>query len=370
MIEPSMEDILDLIGKTLDDTTDAKDKFREFLLKDKWHPEHFEAWIEECTRKGDRSHKVWYNALQDVVVSIGSRLGFDVEFGRYSGSREEIPFDGMWRRPSGEAVLIEVKASGWPVTSVGQLGEYVEQYTESTGADEASVFGLYVVGDSEVQHLIDQIKGGRFRNRLRLISFENLVDLWCLKNDLDEIGGEDAGAARVQTILLPIESVDVGNFVRLMREIAELKRAEDEEEKPEEPLAPTEPEAVTAEPWEKSELFTFFRRNTHWQKACLTVLALADEDQIPSNRLLRLAARVAEAHIPSISGKTLKSTAGVRAGFKMRRGNKEDFIVAKWGFDGTQWMNSYWIKPQYKEWIREWVSAQGLSIPPTTTDVQ
>jgi len=205
---------------------------------------------------------------------------------------------------------------------------------------------------------------------LRLISFKDLVDLWRLKTDLDEIGGEDAGAARVQSILLPIESVDVGNFVRLMLEMTELKRAEEEEEKPEEPVAPSEPKVVTAEPWEKEELSTFFRRNTHWQNACLTVLALTDEDRIPSNRLLRLAARVAETHIPPISGKTLKSTAGVRAGFKMRRGNKEDFVGSKWDFDGTRWLNFYWIKPQYKDWIGEWISAQGLTIPPTTPDME
>lgn len=135
-------------------------------------------------------------------------------------------------------------------------------------------------------------------------------------------------------------------------------------------LAPTEPLVAPTEPWEKSELFTFFRRNTHWQNACLTVLALADEERIAINRLLRLAAKVAEAHFAPIAGKSLKSIAAVRAGFTMRRGNKEDFIGRKWHSDGTQGMNFYWIKPQHKEWIREWVLAQGFTIPPATTDVE
>lgn len=364
MVEPSMEDILDLVNWDLDDRTDTRDRFREFLLKDKWQPEHFETWMGECVSKGDTSHKVWYNALQDVAVAIGDHLGFDVEFGLYSGSKQEIAFDGLWRRVSGEVILLEVKASGWPVTSVGQLGQYVDKYVESQEVDEASVFGLYVVGSSDVQHLIDQIKGGRYRNRLRLISFEDLIALWRLKSDLDTITDKDTSATRVQSILLPIESVNVGNFVRLMLEIAELKSAATVDEPP---VQPTEP---TAEPWEKAELFPFFQGNTDWQNACLTVLSLTDEEQISSNRLLRLAAKIAEVHFPSVADQPLKNVAGPRAGFKMRRGSKEDFVSSKWDFDGSQWQNFYWLKLQYREWIREWIVSRGFSIPSTTSTTE
>lgn len=359
MVQPSMEDVLDLVNWDLDDKTNTRDRFREFLLKDKWQPEHFEAWMQECVTKGDASHKVWYNALQDVAVAIGDHLGFDVHFGLYSGSKEKIAFDGLWQRASGEAILLEVKASGWPVTSVSQLGQYVDKYIEARGVDEASVFGLYVVGSSDVQHLIDQIRGGKYRNRLRLIAFEDLIALWRLKSDLDTITDKETSATRVQSILLPIESVNVGNFVRLMLEIAELKSAATVE-----PPVETEP---TAEPWEKAELSSFFQGNTDWQNAFLTVLSLTDEERISSNRLLRLVAKVAEVHFPSVADQPLKSLAGPRAGFKMRRGSKEDFIGSKWDFDGSQWQNFYWLKPQYREWIADWVATNGFSIPSTTT---
>lgn len=364
MVEPRMEDVLDLIGCDLSDKGDTKDRFREFLLKDKWQPEHFEEWIKECIEKGDASHRVWYNALQDVVIAIGHRLGFEVEFGRYAGSHDEIAFDGLWRRASGDVLLIEVKASAWPVTSVTQLGQYTKRYAEQTNLGDGQVFGLYVIGDSDVQHLIDQIKGGEYRNQLRLISFQDLVDVWRLKIDVDNVAGKATGADRIQSILLPIESVNVGNFVRLILEIATLKTAEVEETVDE----PPSEQPPRGEPWEKAELYAFFHDNTDWQTACLAALALTEEEQIPSNRLLRLASRVAEAHIPSLSGQTLQSAAGPRAGFKMRRGSREDFIAGRWGTDGAQWMSFYWIKPQYKGWIREWVVAKGLTVPPTTID--
>ncbi len=83
-----------------------------------------------------------------------------------------------------------------------------------------------MIGDSDVQHLVDQIKGGQYRNRLRLISFKDLSDLWQLKVDVEEVAGKDQAAGRIQSVLLPIESVNVGNFVQLILEIAALKTVE------------------------------------------------------------------------------------------------------------------------------------------------
>jgi len=37
--------------------------------------------------------------LQDLINEIGSRLDFEVEFGRYKGVKGEIGFDGLWTTP-------------------------------------------------------------------------------------------------------------------------------------------------------------------------------------------------------------------------------------------------------------------------------
>ncbi len=356
MANLSICDILDLIGNNLDDTTSAKDRFREFLLKDQWQPQDFSDWLRECGEKGSQSERVWYNAMQDIAVAVGRRLGFSVEFGRYSGSTTEIAFDGLWRSKSGAVILVEVKASGWPVSSVGQLGEYVKKYAQSMNAE---VYGLYVIGSSEFQHLIDQIKGGEYRNLLRLIAFEDLLRLWQLKVDLDEVSGQDAAAERIQSIILPMESVNLGNLVRLLLEIAELKTAAvTEEEGP-----PDSETKETVDVWQREELTEFFRNNTDWQNAFLTALVLADEERVFSDRLVKLSARVATKHIPGLSGKELKTFAGVRAGFKMRRGTKEDFIGNDWASDGEKWQSQYWIRPPYKEWILQWVQGRGWDMP-------
>ena len=358
MADISIGDVLSLMGHDLEDGSGSTDRFREFLLKDKWQPDHFETWLTECVTKGNQSERYWYNAMQDIAVALGKRLGFEVEFGRYSGSTSAIAYDGLWRSQSGAVVLVEVKASGWPVTSVGQLGQYVQRYAETT---DEPVYGLYVIGSASYEHLIDQIKGGEYRNRLRLIAFEDLVKLWRLKADLDEVAGRDAASQRIQSILLPIESVDLGNLVRLLLEISELRTAEATEEIPDRVADSAVEEA--REPWEREELLAFFGHNTDWQNAFLAVLALTEEEQVFADRLLGLMNRVANEHIPGLAGKSLRSVAGVRAGFKMRRGRKEDFVGARWTEGGEHAQNVYWLGPPYKEWIRQWVRAKGWDVP-------
>lgn len=360
MAEPTMEDVLDLIGGRLDDAGDAKKRFRAFLLKDKWSPEHFDAWLTECVAKGSASQRQWYSAMQDTAVAVGQRLGFEVEFGRYGGSTNEIAFDGLWRSATGGTILVEVKSSGWPVTSVGQLGDCVKRYAAEH--PEGEVYGLYVVGGVEVQHIIDQIKGGEYRNLLRLISFEDLIKLWRLKADLEEIAGPEEAARRVGGIILPLESVNIGNLVTILLEIAELKTAAAVEEEVGE-VGPERGPSVMGEPWEKDELYRFLADNTGWQNAFLTVLAHLGDDPVTADRVRRLINRVAERHMPALAGKTMTSVAGARAGFKMRRGSKEDFVGDEWTTDGEKSQQAYWLKPPYKAWIREWVGQRGWSIP-------
>ncbi len=50
-------------------------------------------------------------ALQDIVNQVGKRLGFEVEDGRYRGSKNNIGNDGLWLFPSGHYVVIEVKTT-------------------------------------------------------------------------------------------------------------------------------------------------------------------------------------------------------------------------------------------------------------------
>ena len=80
------------------------------------------------------------------MVCLGEKLGFKVTYGRYVGKPKELGYDGLWERPGGECILLEVKSSTWPIGSVGQLGGYMDRLAAETGKGRENVFGLYVIG--------------------------------------------------------------------------------------------------------------------------------------------------------------------------------------------------------------------------------
>jgi hypothetical protein len=351
----SIEDVLMLLGVPLSDADEqAKTRFRRYIAQAKWGSDDYRAWIDECIKKGgrDSASRVYYCALQDIVVSLGKRLGLEVEYGRYSGSQAEPAFDGLWKRASGEVIVLEVKTSPWPVDKVRQLGDYLDELAKQEGWEPASVYGLYAIGPGDYEALITQIRGSEWRNQIRVISFENLLRLIELAEQLDVIGGPHTGAPKVQRILLPVETIDLGDLIDLIMEIAEFRRQEAASEVEEE----AEEGEAEGELWERQELLKYLRDTTTYQKALLGALAGVSEDWISRKQLLHLMGKVAtilpEAQDHEITGYTI---AGARAGLKMRRGNKEDIIEQREG--------RYRLKADYRDIIVDWARAEGLLEP-------
>lgn len=355
MTTAAIEDVLMLLGESLSDKNEeARVRFRRYIAQTKWSPDDYRVWLAECTEKGGRNSdaRIYYNALQDIVVSLGNRLGLEVEYGRYSGSQTEPAFDGLWKRESGEVIVVEVKTSPWPVDKVRQLGDYLGQLAKENGWEPANVYGLYAIGPGDYEALVTQIRGSDWRNQMRLISFENLLRLIELAEQLDAIGGPGTGAAKAQQILLPVETIDVGNLIDLIIEIAEFRRQEAVGEGEEE----TEEGEAAGELWERQDLLDYLRNTTTYQKALLGALASTGGDWISRKQLSYLMAKVAtvlpEAQDHEITGSTI---AGARAGLTMRRGGKEDII--------EQRERRYRLKAEYREIVTDWAKAEGLLEP-------
>lgn len=49
--------------------------------------------------------------LQDVVNELGRRLDYRVEDGEYRGTTNKIGFDGLWRSPNDQTLVVEVKTT-------------------------------------------------------------------------------------------------------------------------------------------------------------------------------------------------------------------------------------------------------------------
>lgn len=355
MTTTSIRDTLMLLGEPLTDKAErSKARFRSFIGQTKWTVDDYRDWLSECSEEGgrDAEGRIYYNALQDIVVSLGKRLGMETEYGRYSGSQHEVAFDGLWKRESGEVIILEVKNSPWPVDKVRQLGDYLARLAAQEGWDPQNVYGLYAIGPGDYEALITQIRGSEWRNQMRLISFENLLRLTELTDQLDAIGGPGTGATKTQRILLPVDTIDVGNLIDLITEIAEFRRQEAVEDSEDE----IEEKGSATALWERSILLDYLGNTTAFQKTLLAALASVKDEWISRKQLLHLMSKVSSI-LPDAKGHEITgyTIAGARAGLKMRRGDKEDII--------EQRAKRYRLREAYREIVTTWADAQGLLEP-------
>ncbi len=358
MIE--IKDILNLLGGELKDDTEYAKRFREFIEQEKWPNEQIKKWLDECITNSSGAHDPYNRAFQDLVISLGKRLGFEIEYGRYVGKSGEDNYDGIWRRENRDTIVLEVKTSTWPIGSVSQLGEYVEKLSKKEAIE--NVFGLYVIGKGDVQPLIEQILGSKYKDRLRLIFYKDLMEILNLKNELEPVIGEKNAIEKVQNILLPIESINVGNIVRLILEIATAKSTVVEEK-----IEEKETEGVSDEgdePWTKAELLSYLKDATPYQRVLLAALVQVDTEPAPKKNVLHLMNEIAKRRPEEGIDKKITGydIAGARAGLKMRRKplGKEDIIESDW--DSSIGDYVYKIKESYKQIVKDWVKSENLWI--------
>jgi len=338
-----------ITGGQLSDSNEAlKARFREVLSED-WDVENYEYWLQECLSSNMNKE------LQDILVSLGAKLGFEIEYGRYTGKQGEIGADGIWKRPTGEVIVLEIKAATWPGPDVSQLANYMSQLAKERKWDSSKVYGLYIVGGQNITSLTAQIKGSHPKD-MRVIKYDDLLRLYQLKLDLDNVSGANVGADRVQKILLPFENIDIGEFISLILEIAEFKQASEEE--PEVEVERSEPESLTA--WSSAELGNYLGESTPIQKALLAILARAPANewvwrkQVIAEMPAILAQLGVQEHYKTVSGYTI---AGATAGMTMRRKPLRKESIIKIEMHGQKMA----LAEQYAPQIKQWLVGQNLS---------
>lgn len=349
-------DILNLLGNELKDGSEEQRRFRSFIEQEKWSTEQLRAWLDECIKNSAGGQDPHNRAFQDLVVSLGKKLGFEIEYGRYLGRQSEINNDGLWKRENGDKILLEVKTSTWPISSIGQLGDYIEGLSRAD--DGKNIYGLYIIGKGDIQPLIEQIIGSKYKDNMRLILYSDLMELLRLIDDLEPVIGEKEAQIKVQNFLLPVESINIGNIIRLINEIAATKA----ETKTEIPGSEDDPTENSNEPWIKNELIEYLNNATPYQRLLLAAIIQADEEPVTSKTVTFLMKGIAKSS-PSegIEKKiTGRDIAGARAGLTIRRNklHKEDVLESSWSNSERDYI--YKIKDQYKQVIAEWVEKENL----------
>lgn len=124
-------------------------------------------------------------ALQDIVNQIGSRIGFDVEYGLYQGKRNQIGFDGIWTSSDGYSIIVEVKTTDAYRINLDVISKYRNASISSEKMSERSSV-LIVVGRQDTGDLEAQIRGSRHAWDIRLISTDAIVNLMKVRESLND----------------------------------------------------------------------------------------------------------------------------------------------------------------------------------------
>lgn len=207
----------------LRDGSRASREFRDFLKS--MPSSYLRRYAQECLEKGFPDAGF---ALQDIVNEVGHRLGFEVQHGRYRGSRSEIGFDGLWTSREKHSVVLEVKTTDAYRIKLDTVAEYRRRLQDEGKLERASSI-LIVVGRQDTGDLEAQIRGSRYAWDVRLISVEYLMRLLNIREDVED----PRTAERIRSVLIPKEFTRVDGIIDLVfsatEDIREDEPAEEDE---------------------------------------------------------------------------------------------------------------------------------------------
>lgn len=150
--------------------------------------------------------------LQDIVNEMGRRISYDVDNGLYSGKKNDIGFDGIWKNGD-EWIVVEVKTTDAYRINLDTVMGYVRKL-EKTATDKVKFSALIVAGRQDTGDLEAQIRGSKHAWSVRLVSVDALTKLMFLNSELDD---EDFGY-KVNRILRPFEYTRVDDIIDLIFE--------------------------------------------------------------------------------------------------------------------------------------------------------
>jgi hypothetical protein len=182
-----LQTLLKLVGP-LDDSADPSSpsaRFRAYLQENVHNVGDLRAYADTAlSSSGEQYNK----ALQDLINHAGHLLGFEVEFGRYRGVSGQIGFDGLWRSPTGQALVVETKTTDVYTVKTATLLGYINDLVSAGQIERPNqAIGLYVYGrfDVATSQLEKAIIAEGRQEQLRVASVDALLNLLELKQEYE-----------------------------------------------------------------------------------------------------------------------------------------------------------------------------------------
>jgi hypothetical protein len=199
------------MGKLVDDSGCSKE-FRSFLRS--VPSENLRTYANQCLGQPFPDSGF---ALQDVVNEIGSRLGAEVEPGRYRGTSKNVGFDGLWRFANGQSIVVEVKTTDAYRIDLNTIADYKKALIEKESIQEKTSSMLLIVGRQDTGDLEAQIRGSRYAWDIRIISVEALLRLMSTKEAVED----PLMMQKIHSILVPREFTRLDEIADILFSAAE-----------------------------------------------------------------------------------------------------------------------------------------------------
>lgn len=146
--------------------------------------------------------------LQDLMNEVGSRLEYDVDWGRYRGVKGKVGADGIWKAPEGFDIVVEVKTSDNYRINLDTVAGYREKLIDLRSITKQSSI-LFIVGRQDTGDLEAQIRGSKHAWDIRIISADALIKLAELKISSEE----DDTLTKIRGLLTPFEYTRLDNII-------------------------------------------------------------------------------------------------------------------------------------------------------------
>ncbi len=202
--------LLGLSGDLLDGSNESL-RFRENIESPNIRLRELRDWCQEALAvPGDPQRE---RALQDLVNSLGVRLGFQVQYGVYEQSHAGwMPFDGLWRVDESLYLAIEVFAARLEGIDLARLDRDLSALVRNpvvAGTRPVACFVLCQGADPAIE---DLIRRSSLHDRIRILPLGTLFDL--LRMDQEKV----LDRAQLPVLLRPFSPTGVHNLLAFLEQ--------------------------------------------------------------------------------------------------------------------------------------------------------
>ena len=190
----------------LNDTGQTAPAFRDFL--NNCRIDQLETYITQLVTEASDG-----KIFQDIVNTIGKKIGFEVVHGLYQGKKNSIGFDGLWHQGDLNLVIECKTTDAYRISTKTLLG-YSNDLKEKKGLQLAPPI-LLVVGRVDTGDIEAQIRGSRADDRISVIGVESLLSLAKAAVELSDGPAADS----LRKVLLPRDYTRLDDLTALITNV-------------------------------------------------------------------------------------------------------------------------------------------------------